>query len=102
MIHETDHLRTLGPEPDQGSRFLKRCRRRTPLTAPAATVFGRYEVRRRLGEGGFGDVYLGHDTQLDRQVAIKVMRGESAQSRPRKNSHYVKRASSRSCATPAL
>ena len=50
-----------------------------PLTAPAATVFGRYEVRRRLGKGGFGEVYLGHDTQLDRPVAIKVMHGESAQ-----------------------
>jgi class 3 adenylate cyclase/tetratricopeptide (TPR) repeat protein len=31
-------------------------------------------VRRTLGSGGFGDVYLGHDTQLDRPVAIKVLR----------------------------
>ena len=36
-------------------------------------------MRRRLGKGGFGEVYLGHDTQLDRPVAIKVMHGESAQ-----------------------
>jgi len=38
------------------------------------TAFGRYEVRRVLGTGGFGAVYLGHDTQLDRLVAIKVLR----------------------------
>jgi serine/threonine protein kinase len=39
---------------------------------PAA--FGRYQVQRELGAGGFGNVYLGHDTQLDRPVAIKVLR----------------------------
>src|SRR5215831_14473748 len=43
------------------------------------TGFGRYQVRHRLGKGGFGEVYLGHDTQLDRLVAIKVMRSDSAQ-----------------------
>ena len=33
---------------------------------------GRYEIRGRLGEGAFGTVYVGFDTQLNRQVAIKV------------------------------
>jgi serine/threonine protein kinase/predicted ATPase len=37
--------------------------------------FGRYQMRDALGTGGFGAVYLGHDTQLDRPVAIKVLRG---------------------------
>jgi len=41
------------------------------------TTLGRYEVRRRLGAGGFGAVYLGHDTQLDRPVAIKMLRAGS-------------------------
>jgi serine/threonine protein kinase/predicted ATPase len=36
--------------------------------------FGRYQVRRALGAGGIGAVYLGHDSQLDRLVAIKVLR----------------------------
>jgi predicted ATPase/class 3 adenylate cyclase len=45
-----------------------------PLSAPPA-AFGRYPVRRPLGAGGYGAVYLGHDTQLDRPVAIKVLRG---------------------------
>ncbi len=40
---------------------------------PAA--FGRDQVRDALGAGGFGAVYLGHDTQLDRPVAIKILRG---------------------------
>jgi serine/threonine protein kinase/formylglycine-generating enzyme required for sulfatase activity len=33
---------------------------------------GRYQVIRSLGEGGFGRVYLARDTELDRDVAVKV------------------------------
>ncbi len=37
---------------------------------------GRYSVIRRLGKGGFGEVFLALDEELDRPVAIKVPRPE--------------------------
>src|SRR5271166_5826985 len=40
------------------------------------TKIGRYAILRRLGKGGFGEVYLAYDDDLNRPVAIKVPRPE--------------------------
>ncbi len=44
--------------------------------APIPAHLGRYVVTSLLGRGGFGVVYLAHDGELSRRVAIKVPRPE--------------------------
>src|SRR5437870_9727960 len=51
----------------------------TPTPAPALPSSfgcGRYEVKGFLGEGGRKRVYLAHDTKLDRDVAVAVIKTE--------------------------
>jgi eukaryotic-like serine/threonine-protein kinase len=45
---------------------------------PGTSIGGRYEIVRLLGQGGMGAVYQARDKELDRQVAIKVIRADMA------------------------
>lgn len=41
-------------------------------------IDGRYQIIRTIGEGGMANVYLAYDTILEREVAVKVLRGDLA------------------------
>ena len=55
----------------------------------------RYEVARRIGQGGMGAVYLAEDRELRREVAIKVMRSPApaaeAEARMRREAQVIAR-----------
>ena len=44
---------------------------------PVGTTAGRYILMTRVGAGGLGQVYAAYDPELDRKVAIKLLRAEA-------------------------
>src|SRR4051812_36413816 len=70
-----------------GSAFCSRCGTPTGLGGEGAELIeptlvpvkgsevldGKWKLEKKIGEGGMGAVYLAHDLQLDRKVAIKIL-----------------------------
>ncbi len=55
------------------------------------TLFGKYELVRKIGEGGMGVVYEAKDTTIEKKVAIKKMRPEIALD-PRSRRDFLREA----------
>ncbi|HEY2953512.1 MAG TPA: protein kinase, partial [Verrucomicrobiae bacterium] len=62
-----------------------------PAVPVLGTTVGRYQVLSLLGAGAMGEVYLAHDTSLDRQVALKLLPRQYTQD-PERVARFVREA----------
>ena len=50
--------------------------RETPAALSRGTLVGPYMIVERVGSGGMGVVYSAYDPELDRKVAVKLLRSD--------------------------
>src|SRR5688500_750081 len=59
------------------------------------TMLGRYVVLQELGHGGMSTVYVAYDPELDRRIALKVVRGDKLSESHRARLHREAQALAR-------
>jgi eukaryotic-like serine/threonine-protein kinase len=68
------------------------------MSLAAGSQLGSFEVLSLIGTGGMGEVYLAQDTNLDRQVALKVLPPDIA-SDPERKRRFLREAKAASSLT---
>ena len=68
----------LGISPDAPQSFTKTLETLIHGLTLGSVFADRYKIIEQLGEGGMGQVYRAHDTQIEEDIAIKVLRPEIA------------------------
>ena len=64
-----------------------------PLPGAVPSKIDRYQIKGRLGAGGMGIVYVAHDPELDRDIAIKVLRRGAPAERLKREAQALARLS---------
>ena len=65
------------------------------MTLERGLIINHYKIISSIGKGGMGEVFLAHDTKLDRKVALKILPPEFAEDVDRMN-RFVREAKSAS------
>ena len=71
---DNEYEADMGNCPDDGSKLLPLKESDDPFVGQ--NIAGRFHVKKKLGEGGMGAVYLAHQASVDRMVVLKVLKGE--------------------------